>query len=155
MQTLSQHSLMRPIVAVSGGMDPLHIGHLEMIQKARELGRCLVVILNNDNWLRQKKGYVFMLQNDREQILRALKYVDEVIITSHKPTQTDMSVCKELRQIHPDIFAKGGDRTSDNTPEAKLCAELGIKVVYGLGDKIRASSDLVKEAAAVLTHMSR
>ncbi|MEK7122264.1 MAG: adenylyltransferase/cytidyltransferase family protein, partial [Patescibacteria group bacterium] len=71
----------KTVVAVSGGFDPIHIGHVRMIQEARALGDELVVIINNDNWLRTKKGYVFMPQEQRKEIIEHIKGVDRVVIT--------------------------------------------------------------------------
>jgi len=53
----------------------------------------------------------------------------------------DRSVCASIKVIHPDIFAKGGDRTSDEIPETRVCKELGIEIVDNLGAKIRSSSN--------------
>lgn len=134
-------------VAVSGGFDPIHIGHVRMFEKAKKLGDKLVVILNNDNWLKKKKGYSFMPQEERAEIIRHLRAVDKVIVTGHKPNPTDMSVCAELKKIKPDIFANGGDRKPDGdpVPEVELCKRLGIKMVYnvGHGGKVQSSSWLV------------
>jgi D-beta-D-heptose 7-phosphate kinase/D-beta-D-heptose 1-phosphate adenosyltransferase len=140
------------VVAVSGGFDPIHIGHIEMLERAKKLGDELVVILNNDNWLNKKKGYVFMLQKDRKNILEAVRFVDRVIISSHPKNPKDMSVCADLDKLRPDIFANGGDRDKKDSkrkesslnPEQVLCTKLGIRTVYGLGKKIRSSSELVK-----------
>jgi D-beta-D-heptose 7-phosphate kinase/D-beta-D-heptose 1-phosphate adenosyltransferase len=133
-------------VAVSGGFDPVHIGHVQLFEKARALGNRLIVILNNDNWLVAKKGFAFMEQKERAYVLAALKYVDGVIITGHPKNPTDMSVCAELKTLKPNIFANGGDRKADNIPEYRLCNDLGIKMVFNLGDKIQSSSELVKKA---------
>ena len=130
-------------VAISGGFDPIHIGHIEMMEEAKELGDKLVVILNNDNWLKKKKGFAFMSQNERKAIIEAIKYVDEIIITNHPENPTDMSVCAELEQLKPDIFANGGDRKPDGdpVPEVEACKRLGIKMVYNIGHsgKIQSS----------------
>lgn len=135
-------------VAVSGGFDPVHIGHIEMIQEAKALGDKLVVIINNDNWLIAKKGFAFMSEQERAVIIGALKGVDEVVITGHQPNPKDMSVCTELEKIRPNIFANGGDRKPDGdpVPEVELCERLGIKLVYNVGKsgKIQSSSQLVK-----------
>lgn len=136
---------MNKTIAISGGFDPIHIGHIDLINKARNLGDRLVVILNNDNWLIKKKGFAFMQQNERKAILEAIRGVDEVIVTNHPENPDDMSVCKELEQLKPDIFANGGDRKEDNIPEYALCEKLGIKMVFNLGEKIQSSSDLVKK----------
>lgn len=134
------------IVAVSGGFDPLHIGHTRMFMEARKLGDELVIILNNDNWLKKKKGFVFMPERERKELIKHIKWVDDVIITKHKCNDSDMSVCRELRQIKPDIFANGGDRKKNNIPEIAICSELGIKMVFnaGKGGKIQSSSWLLK-----------
>ena len=121
-------------VAISGGFDPIHVGHIELIQRAKALGDRLVVILNNDNWLMLKKGFVFMPENERKAVLEAVKGVDEVIISFHEKGTQDMSVCKELEKIHPDIFANGGDRKADNIPEYQLCDKLEIEMAFNLGD---------------------
>ena len=127
------------VVAASGGFDPLHAGHIEYLQKAKALGDKLVVIVNKDTFLMKKKGYVFMPFDERIKIIAALKCVDEVIPC----IDDDQSVCKTLEMLKPSIFAKGGDRTKANIPEAEVCVRLGIKIVDGLGNKIQASSDLV------------
>lgn len=136
------------VVAVSGGFDPIHVGHVRMFARARKLGDKLVVILNNDNWLRAKKQHVFMPENERAEIIEALESVDQVVLTRHHRNPKDMSVCGELASIRPDIFANGGDRKPDGVPvpEVPLCAELGIKMVYniGHGGKVQSSSWLLK-----------
>lgn len=136
-------------VAVSGGFDPVHIGHIELMQRARALGDRLVVILNNDHWLVKKKGFAFINENERKAILEAIRYVDEVVITKHPSSPEDVSVCAELEILKPDIFANGGDRKHDNIPEYQLCDKLGIKMVFNLGDKIQSSSDLVKRVREI------
>jgi D-beta-D-heptose 7-phosphate kinase/D-beta-D-heptose 1-phosphate adenosyltransferase len=137
------------IVAVSGGFDPIHVGHIDMLNEAKALGDELVVILNNDNWLMKKKGHVFMPQEERREIVEALKPVDRVIFTKHEPNDEDRSVCRELMDLRPDIFANGGDRKPDGDPipEVALCEKTGIKVVYNVGSrgKIQSSSWLVNK----------
>ena len=134
--------MLKKIVAVSGGFDPIHIGHVRMIREAAALGNELVVILNNDDWLMKKKGFVFMPQEQRKEIIEALSGVSQVYITQHEPDCTDMSVCDALKAIQPHIFANGGDRFADNIPEAILARELGIELVFnvGQGGKVQSSS---------------
>lgn len=139
------------VVAVSGGFDPLHIGHVEMMQKARKLGDKLVVILNNDNWLRSKKGFAFMPQEERKKILLAFPFVDRVVLTDHKPKDSDRSVVRTLRKLRPAIFGNGGDRGVENTPEMDACKELGIRMKFNLGKKIQSSSWMIKAAAEKLS----
>ena len=134
-------------VAVSGGFDPIHVGHIRLINEAKKLGDKLIVIINNDNWLRAKKKYNFMHEQDRAEIISNLKSVDEVILTNHEENTKDMSVCKELKIIKPDIFANGGDRKQDNIPEYDVCERLGIEMIFNVGgEKLRSSSEIVKKA---------
>lgn len=130
------------IVVVSGYFDPLHVGHLENIHLARELGDKLVVIVNNDKQAALKKGKSFMHEADRVKIIEALGAVDEVFLSIDE----DASVCKSLAAIKPHIFAKGGDRSSGEIPEGPVCEEHGIEIIDGLGEKIRASSKLISDA---------
>src|SRR5574340_910385 len=136
-------------VAISGGFDPVHVGHIELMKEAKALGGRLVVILNNDNWLHFKKGFVFMPEKERAEIIKAIRYVDDVIITKHGPDTKDISICRELEGLKPDIFANGGDRKPDGDPipEVELCNKLGIQLVYNVGKsgKIQSSSELVKK----------
>ena len=134
-------------VVVSGGFDPVHIGHLRMFKEAKKLGDRLVVILNNDNWLKKKKGYVFMPQEERKEIIQGFRDVDDVVLSFHSEEPIDMSVCAELRALKPDIFANGGDRVHDNIPEVSVCEELGTKMIFsiGQGGKVQSSSWLVEK----------
>lgn len=136
------------MVVASGGFDPLHIGHVRYLQESAALGDKLVVILNNDAWLTLKKGYAFMPEQERKEILEAFSFVDEVVVSSHTPDSVDMSVCADLKRIRPDVFAKGGDRVADNIPEYALCKDLGITMVFevGHGGKVQSSSELVERA---------
>ncbi len=137
----------KKIVMISGGFDPLHIGHIRYMQEAKKLGDKLIVVINNDNWLRKKKGKEFMSELERKEIIEALSCVDEVIISGHIKDTEDMSVCAEVEKVRPDIFANGGDRFADNVPEFKLCNDLKIQMVFNVGEggKIRSSSELVKD----------
>ncbi len=134
------------VVAVSGGFDPVHVGHVRMLEASKALGDRLVVILNNDNWLQAKKGYVFMPETERAEILDAFSAVDEVVISEHPPEPDDMSVAGELRAIAPDIFANGGDRKEGNTPEGEVCEDIGCRMVFNVGgEKVQSSSWLLKD----------
>lgn len=135
-------------VAVSGGFDPLHIGHVRMLQVARKLGDKLVVILNNDNWLRLKKGFVFMPERERAELLHSFPFVDKVVLTNHAKQDADMSVTRTLRKLKPAVFANGGDRGASNTLEMKTCKQLGIKMAFnvGHGGKVQSSSWMVRDA---------
>ena len=136
---------------VSGGFDPLHIGHVRYFQEAKKLGDKLGVVINNDHWFQVKGKPVFMADVERKEIIEALSCVDEVIISSHPKSTNDISVSEEIKKIRPHIFANGGDRSPTHidipSSEHQVCKELGIKVVFnvGRGGKIRSSSELLKE----------
>jgi cytidyltransferase-like protein len=137
------------VVAVSGGFDPIHIGHVRMFERAKEFGDELVVILNNDNWLNKKKGFAFMPEKERKEVIEALRVVDRVVLTGHKKNDKDTSVSRELRLVRPDVFANGGDRKFDNIPEVAVCDEIACAMVFnvGKGGKIQSSSWLLKKQA--------
>lgn len=136
-------------VAVSGGFDPLHIGHVRLFKEARSLGDKLVVIINNDNWLRNKKGFSFMPQKERAELIKSFPFVDKVVLTDHKKDDSDRSVCRTLEKVRPHIFANGGDRFKSNVPEVAVCKKLGIKMVFnvGRGGKVQSSSWMLDEAS--------
>jgi cytidyltransferase-like protein len=139
------------VVAVSGGFDPVHIGHVRMFNEAKKLGDRLVVIVNNDNWLKLKKGYQFMPEAERKEIIESFRSVDQVILTTHETGTTDVSVCRELRSLKPDIFANGGDRKAETVLEHDLCERSDIKMIFnvGAGGKMQSSSALVKRSKEI------
>lgn len=127
-------------ICLSGGMDPIHIGHVRMILNAAKYGD-VIVILNSDDWLLRKKGYYFMPFEERKEILLSIKGVTEVSSVN----DDDGTVCEALKRIKPNYFGNGGDRKQDNTPEGDVCRELGIEMIWNLGgEKIQSSSELVK-----------
>lgn len=130
-------------VAVSGGFDPIHIGHVRMIREASKLGD-VIVILNSDRFLVNKKGFAFMPYEERREILESIVGVMEVV----ECIDEDQSVCKTLEMLKPDIFANGGDRRNEEEiPEDKTCEKCDIEMVFnvGSGGKIQSSSELVKK----------
>ncbi|SUZ93265.1 uncharacterized protein METZ01_LOCUS46119 [marine metagenome] len=126
------------VVAVSGYFDPIHVGHLEYLKLAKQLGDKLVVIVNNDKQTILKKGKSFMNEKDRMEIVSALQCVDEVFLS----IDDDKSVCKSLEFLKPSIFANGGDRSLSEIPETAIIDKYSIKMVDGLGAKIRSSSKI-------------
>ena len=98
----------------------------------------LIVIVNNNHQCVLKKGKPFMDEKDRVIITSSIKYVDEVFLSIDE----DKTVCKSLEEIKPDIFANGGDRKNFEIPESIICKKYDIKIIDGLGEKIRSSSDL-------------
>lgn len=139
------------VVAVSGGFDPIHIGHLRMFQEASKLGDRLIVILNTQNFLDTKKGYNFMPYSERKEIIEGFSCVYKVIPS----IDDDQTVCKTLEFLSKNedlsIFANGGDRRNDNEiPETEICANNNIELIFGVGgDKIQSSSDLFKNVGLV------
>ena len=125
------------VVVASGYFDPLHVGHIEYLERAKTLGDKLIVIVNNDVQAKLKKGKPFMSVCDRMIIVEALECVDEAF----KSIDEDATVCQSLCVLRPDIFAKGGDRTAEEIPEGPICDKFNIEVVDSLGKKIRSSSD--------------
>jgi len=133
------------LAIVSGGFDPVHVGHLECFEKAKSMADHLFVIVNDDKFLERKKGKSFMNCRERLVIIQAFKPVTMALVS----IDTDDTVCKTLSWINKAfgdrydeiMFCNGGDRTIDaKKPEHNLCLGLGIEPVYGLGDKIQSSS---------------
>ena len=129
-------------IVVSGGFDPIHVGHIRMIRAAANYGEVTAVV-NSDDWLMRKKGYVFMPFEERCEVLQAIREVSDTASVD----DTDNTVCEALRRLKPAMFGNGGDRTDKNTPEQDVCEELGIHMVFGLGGaKIQSSSELVEKS---------
>lgn len=133
------------IAIVSGYYNPLHLGHIKMMQSAKELADYLICIVNNDKQQIIKKGKVIMGENERFEIIQSIKYVNEAIISIDE----DKTVCKTLKQIankYPNdelIFCNGGDRKDlESIPEANL--GINIKFEFGIGgfNKINSSSNI-------------
>ena len=138
------------LAIVSGGFDPVHVGHVELLQKAREKADSLFVIVNNDAFLERKKGKAFMPLKERITIMQSLKGVELAL----ESVDEDDTVCETLTwlsaayksKFEEIFFCNGGDRTNgENTPEHEICLKIGIEPVYGLGDKIQSSSDLLQK----------
>jgi cytidyltransferase-like protein len=135
-------------VIVSGYFNPFHKGHLELFENARRKGTELWVIVNSDFQRELKGSKAFMDENERLEIIRALKVVDKAFISIDR----DSTQCKTLSTIsnffsydYSLSFGNGGDQTNESIPETKICKELGIKLIDGLGDKIQSSSWLLKK----------
>ena len=133
------------LIAVSGGFDPIHSGHIRMMKEASQFGD-LIVFLNSDDFLMRKKGYIFMSFEERKEVIESIKYVKEVVAVIDK----DNTVCETLKKYKPIIFANGGDRTKDNIPEVEVCKSLGIEMKFWIGGtKIQSSSILIKNAQSL------
>ena len=118
-------------VMVSGGFDPIHGGHVQMIRDAAQYGN-VIVVANSDDWLMRKKGYVFMSFEERAKILKEIKGV--ILVSA--VDDSDNTVCEAIRMLRPDYFANGGDRGKTNTPEQNVCEQLGVEMLWGIGETI-------------------
>jgi cytidyltransferase-like protein len=133
-------------VFISGYFDPCHVGHIDYVRQAKELadsrGGKLIVCVNNENQTVSKKGREFMPAVERLTIVQSIRYVDHAFLS----VDADRSVCESLRFANKKwgvgSVANGGDRNNGEVPEGKVCRELGIEMVDGLGDKIQSSSNL-------------
>ena len=136
---------MNKIVITSGYFNPVHKGHLELFYNAKEVGDVWVIV-NNDHQRKLKGSKEFMDEDERLEIITALKVVDIALLSIDK----DKTQCATLKYIgenygktHTLYFANGGDRFADEIPEAQICKEMGITLIDGLGDKIQSSSWLL------------
>ena len=138
------------VICTSGGFDPIHPGHLSYIYESKKLGDTLVVIVNGDSFLKNKKGKAFMDLMTRCCIVSYVKGVDYVIPFE---IENDQTVSNALQIIKPHIFTKGGDRVNKkNIPEWKTCKDNGIKIVTGVGfSKDWSSSVFLREWEEFLT----
>jgi cytidyltransferase-like protein len=145
---------MKKVVITSGYFNPIHVGHINLIKEAKKLGDFLVVIVNNDQQVKIKGSMPFMPEQERIEIIKALKYADDVVLSVDK----DGSVIESLKMVakmYPGelCFAKGGDRNVDNIPEKQVCEDFNIKVINGVGGgKVQSSSWLLKNSASFGTH---
>ena len=134
---------------VSGGFDPVHVGHLRMFQDAKNLSENVIVLLNNDEWLMKKKGKPFMNEGQRKEILDEFKSISKVIIQT-KSDRSSSRAIEEFVHNNPDktvCYCNGGDRSNiRNIREADICKKLGITLEFGIGgdEKIESSSQLTK-----------
>lgn len=140
-------------VIVSGFFNPLHGGHLDMIESAAAMGDKLIVVVNNDKQQLIKKGKIILDEQNRIRLINALGIVDEVVLAVDEDP-TVIKTLQKLKEHYPMdelIFANGGDRVSDKvTPEAAVCHELGIEMVYGVGGNTKAdSSTRINQALGV------
>lgn len=132
------------IACVSGYFDPIHIGHIEYFKNAKKIADKLMVIVNNDEQARLKKGKAFMPADERVKIIQELKCVDYVV----KSLDTDRTVCKTLSSVtpRPDYFCNGGDQNNNSIPESDICNKLNIILRDGFGEKIQSSSWLINNS---------
>jgi len=136
------------IICTSIPGDPIHVGHLSILNESAKLGQVLVVLVNSDRFLLAKKGYVFMPMEERLELMAGFEAVDFVVPWDDGSQFVDSA----LEILKPDVFTKGGDRsTLDAVAEKEkfVCEKLGIQLILGVGgrEKVQSSSLLVEEAA--------
>jgi D-beta-D-heptose 7-phosphate kinase/D-beta-D-heptose 1-phosphate adenosyltransferase len=135
------------IAITSGYFDPIHLGHLELLDLSRKQADALWVIVNTDTQAALKKGKAFMPEKTRLGIVQALRVVDRAVLS----IDTDGSVCATLDQLlteakaagHEAIFCKGGDRNAGNIPEMEVLRRHSSRLIDGLGAKIDSSSAIL------------
>ena len=135
------------IVVVSGGFDPIHSGHIEYFKAAKLLGDKLIVAVNSDQWLIDKKGKFFMPFSERANIISHLEVVDEVIDFEDDEDASCALGLEKIKNLYPNdeiIFCNGGDRKEDNIPEMKV---QNVTFEFGVGgnNKMNSSSEILKE----------
>jgi cytidyltransferase-like protein len=134
------------ICLVTGGFDPLHRGHIEYFKSAKKTSQYLIVGLNSDSWLCRKKKYLFMPLVERKAIVENLQFVDEVITFNDDDDSANNAISKCLEVSKKVIFANGGDRQKDNTPELIQYGDNNdVEFLYGIGgsNKINSSSWMI------------
>ena len=135
-------------IIVSGYFNPIHKGHIEYFNNAKELADVLFVIVNNDHQRALKGSKEFQLQEERMFIVSNIKSVNHCTLSIDQ----DRTVCKTIEKIAQDfgqeydlVFANGGDQTNNRSPEVQICNKMGISLIDGLGDKIQSSSWLLNK----------
>tara|TARA_A100001515_G_C4501575_1_gene186857 strand:+ start:202 stop:651 length:450 start_codon:yes stop_codon:yes gene_type:complete len=141
------------VVVISGFFNPLHIGHIDYISSARNLGDFLIVIVNSDDQVKIKGSVPFMNQDDRLRIIRNIKGVDRSVVSIDEDGSVCQTIREEFKRLQNDpffedmIFANGGDRKEGGVPEDILENELGIRMIYNVGgEKVQSSSELIKKS---------
>ena len=134
------------ISVVSGGFDPIHSGHISYINAAKKYGDYVIIALNSDEWLRQKKGKEFMPFEERKAILENIKNVDEVISFEDDKAGSCINALEKIKAKFPDdeiIFCNGGDRGKENIPEMSV-KDITFEFSVGGDDKKNSSSWILK-----------
>lgn len=137
------------IMVLSGGFDPLHVGHIRMIKHARDMAALVVVGVNSDDWLRRNRGRAGHAFEDRCEIVASIRGVTSAVGFSDDD-DTAVALIRMVCRLSPGAkiaFGNGGDRTSTNVPEVEICNELGVDLVWGVGgDSVESSSGVIENS---------
>lgn len=133
------------IALITGGFDPIHIGHIQLIKDAQKIGR-VVVGLNSDQWLKNKKGMHFLPFEERKAIIEMMQGV--VLATGFNDADgTAIDAIRVVQNLFPNdpiVFCNGGDRTDTNIPEYDYCVQNQVEMRFGVGGgKANSSSWLL------------
>ena len=128
------------IILANGCFDLLHVGHVRYLHAAKELGGRLVVAINSDDSVQALKGEgrPLMPAEERAEILAALSDVDAVVIFPERDVRA------LIRELHPDVQAKGTDYTAENVPEVDTVRECGGRVAIVGDPKDHSASDIIR-----------
>jgi len=128
------------LVLANGNFDLLHVGHVRYLRGAKELGGKLLVAINSDASVRALKGEgrPVMPEQERAEIVAALADVDAVVVFP------ELDVRGLIREIRPDIQAKGTDYTADSVPERDAVAEYGGRVAIVGDPKDHSTSEIIR-----------
>jgi len=140
----------KTLVIASGYFNPVHKGQIEYLTRSKELGDKLFVIVNNDKQREMKGSKEFMNEDERKLVIETLKPVDWAVVAIERDSRVVDKSIKMIYELYKDefdnfIFSNGGDQTEYTIAEGDICRKLGIKMVFGLGDKIQSSSWLLKD----------
>ena len=144
---LQPPSFMKKFILISGGFDPVHQGHLNLINDAAKIGK-VIAIVNSDDFLMKKKGYVFMSQDQRFELIKSIKNVHDAFISIDKDLTVNKTIEKIVskKEYKISYFANGGDRkTVEDVPEKLVCDKHGIELKFQVGGGKKESSSQLAE----------
>lgn len=139
---------MKRAIIVSGYFNPLHKGHLDLFENAKEVGDALIVIVNSDKQRELKGSKFFQDEEERIRIIRALSVVDMAWVSidnDRTQIETLKVMFDKFHETYKLAFANGGDQNNNTIPERQVCEQYGIELIDGLGDKIQSSSWLLEK----------